>query len=501
MDCPRCGQANVAREACPHCGIVFAKLRVQRQRPRAGAPRPVPRQPPAPRTTLALLLGGVSLAALAILAWQGSSPTPRAPRSAVAAQTKPAPAATAEPSPSPARKLQADPGPSFPSPRLSLEDRARLGELIERVNRRSPLSERDLRDAEGIQARNPDEQDARDLLGAVLLAAGAREAQARHLDAALGHLRRAVTLLPSRPEARLALLQVLHDSGDWAGAEAAARELLALAPHDPDVLERLAFALFRQDRNREAAERLREALELRPTTFARSLLDRIEKTNADERGMTEQQLSHFNVRYDGDAHEDVGREILRVLERHYATLASTLDHQPATTIPVILFSRQQYYDASGAPSWSAGVYEPIDGRIRVPIKGLSASLTPELERTLIHEVAHAFLADRTRGLCPREIHEGFAQYMEGKRISDELAPEQLKALADGRIPGVAGFYMQALCFVEYLLGARGQGGINDLLREMGETADVDEAFRRVYGADSRAMRGAWLARLRQQHGS
>ena len=47
--------------------------------------------------------------------------------------------------------------------------------------------------------------------------------------------------------------------------------------------------------------------------------------------MTEQQLAHFHVRYDGAAHEGVGREILRVLERHYATLSGTLDHQPAST--------------------------------------------------------------------------------------------------------------------------------------------------------------------------
>jgi hypothetical protein len=91
--------------------------------------------------------------------------------------------------------------------------------------------------------------------------------------------------------------------------------------------------------------------------------------------------------------------------------------------------------------------------------------------------------------------------MEGKRIAELLKPEQSQALADGRIGGVAGSYLLALSFVEYLMGARGQGGINDLLREMGETRDVDEAFRRVYGSDQRATRNAWLVRLRQQHGS
>ena len=89
--------------------------------------------------------------------------------------------------------------------------------------------------------------------------------------------------------------------------------------------------------------------------------------------MTEQQLSHFHVRYDGDAHEDVGREILRALERHYATLAGALDHQPPADHPgdPLLASRPTTTPA-GAPAWSGGVFDHLDGRIRVPIGGLDA---------------------------------------------------------------------------------------------------------------------------------
>jgi hypothetical protein len=217
--------------------------------------------------------------------------------------------------------------------------------------------------------------------------------------------------------------------------------------------------------------------------------------------MTEQQLSHFHVRYDGEAHESVGREILRALERHYATLASALDHQPQATIPVILFTRQGYYDASGAPAWAGGTYDGIDGRIRIPIGGLGAGLTPDIDTTLIHELTHAFVADRTRGIAPRDVHEGLAQYMEGKRVASELNAEQLGWLADGRIPGVMGFYLGALSFVEYLVSHRGMGGMNELLQGMGETGSIDEAFKRVHGQTHRAAQQAWRQRLRQQYGS
>lgn len=500
MNCPRCGQTNVAQPTCPRCGVIFEKLAAPRPRPQPrSGPRDSPNQPSSGRLVLAL--GAVLLTALGAAAWRAVrtpvAPPPASDPERLADPPTPpqTPAASSRSSPAPLPSVATE------EAGLSAEDRALAEDLTRRVNGRHPVSEVDVRNAEALYSRHPEEHGVQKLLGAVLYTAGSQQAQSRRLDPALTHLRRAAGLLPGNPEPRLALLDVLSESGDWAGAEAAARDVLALEPHNPDALERLAFALFRQDRNREAGEALQQALEIRPTPFARSLLDRIRKASADESGMTEQQLSHFHVRYDGDSHEDVGREILRALERHYATLAATLDHQPVAPIPVILFSRQQYYDASGAPAWSGGVYDGLDGRIRIPIGGLNASLTPDMDQTLIHEVTHAFVSDRSRGQCPRDVNEGLAQYLEGKRIAQELTAEQLTALADGRMPGVRGFYLQALSFVEYLVGARGQGGINDLLRAMGETGDANEAFRQVYGADHRDARQAWLDRLRQQHGS
>jgi hypothetical protein len=169
---------------------------------------------------------------------------------------------------------------------------------------------------------------------------------------------------------------------------------------------------------------------------------------------------------------------------------------------VILFSREAYYNASGAPAWSGGVYDTLDGRIRVPIGGLTTSLTPDIDDTLIHELTHAFIADQTKGmLVPREIHEGMAQYMEGKRSASMLTAEQMTLLADGRLGGVGGFYLGALSYVEYLISIRGAGGMNDLFKAMGETRSVDEAFRQVHGTTYRGSMQAWNERLRQQHGS
>ena len=131
------------------------------------------------------------------------------------------------------------------------------------------------------------------------------------------------------------------------------------------------------------------------------------------------------MRYDGEAHEDVGREILRQLERHRATLSAPSTTSPASHSGDPVLS-ESYYDATGAPAWAGGHYDRFDGRIRIPIGGLTAALTPDIDGTLVHELTHAFVAERSRGLAPREVHEGLAQFMEGKRLESMLDPERLR---------------------------------------------------------------------------
>ncbi len=333
----------------------------------------------------------------------------------------------------------------------------------------------------------------------LLATVAAQDRVARQPALAAGRLRRAIELRPDDPEPRAGLVASLLEASDWTGAEAAARDLLARDPRHPEALRALGFALMRQDQNREALEALRASLEAREDPATRALFERVQKAQSDERGMTEQRLAHFNVRYDGETHEDVGREILRALERHYATLARTFDHQPASTIPVVLFSEQSYFDATGAPFWSGGQYSHFDGRVSIPIGGLSPALTPTLDDVLLHEVGHAFIGDLSRGVAPRDVHEGLAQYLEGRRVASALGPAGLTALSEGRMPEVNTFYYSALAFVEQLQAERGQGGINELLRVMGETGSVDEGFRRVYGRDHNQAAQAWADRLRQQH--
>ncbi len=445
----------------------------------------------------------LALAAGGYLGWQRLQPEPPSPAPSAPPAAEPTPSQV-EPTVPPRPEPIPAPVTVAPIPEevaLHQADVDSAQSLAARVNRLEMLFAADLRVAEDLHGRYPEEARLRDLLEATLVRLATQDQVLRQYPEATARLRRAIQVHPASLAPRQALVRVLLEASDWTGAEAAAREGLVLAPRDPDLLEAYALALFRQDRNREAAEAFRAVLAVADSALAKSYLQRLQKNARDEGGMTEQRLARFHVRYDGAEHEDVGREILRALERHYATLASAMDHQVSEPVPVILFSDEAYYDAAGAPRWSGGVFDHSDGRIRVPIRGLTRDLTPDMDATLVHELTHAFVFDIAGTTAPRDVNEGLAQWMEGKRLESLLDADARRALADGRIGGVHGFYFTALAFVEDLVSLRGAGGVNDLLRSMGETSSADAAFQQIYGQDYRRTQQAFHQRLRQKYGS
>jgi tetratricopeptide (TPR) repeat protein len=379
-------------------------------------------------------------------------------------------------------------------------DAEKASELARRVNQRAEIWGADVQAAEELLSRHPSDPAMRKLAAAVLYAAAGQERGRRRFVQAMAYLDRATVIDPANTRVWHGLMVVAQEAGDWPRSEAAARSALAVDAGLAEAWYGLGYALMRQDRNPEAVEALRTAVGIRADPNTQALLDRVLAGMANEKGMTEQQLARFHVRYDGEEHETVGREILRGLERHYATLTSALDFEPPTAIPVILHSRQTYHRAGGVTQ-ALGHFDGIDGRIQVPIQGF-AGLSADLDNTLLHELTHAFVHGRTRGVAQRfPMQEGLAQYMSGDRVDSRLTAEQVGWLADGRIGGDQGAYLEALSFVEYLVGTRGMGGMNDLLKAMAETGSQDEAFKQVHGQTLTAMQKAWRQRLRQQHGS
>jgi hypothetical protein len=286
---------------------------------------------------------------------------------------------------------------------------------------------------------------------------------------------------------------VLLEQGSWSAAESEARDLRASRPEDLAGPLALGYALLRQDRAAEALALLEAVPEVVESERGKALLGVVRRAVASEEGMNEARLWHFHVLYDGPADPELGKALTARLESHYATLAGLFEFQPAATIPVVLLTKERYHLVTGAPHWSGGAYSALDGRIRVPAGGLTPEALAEIDSTLLHELVHVFVAERTHGVAPRFLHEALAQHEEGDRVGARLSSEELGALADGRLDGVGGFYVEALSFGEYLMQLAGQRGVNELLAALGETGDVEAGFRKAYGRDYTQIRADWRA--------
>jgi tetratricopeptide (TPR) repeat protein len=403
-----------------------------------------------------------------------------------------APAGAANPPPEPPPDLTA---PTAAAETLTMvmpnlpvaSDRDATRRLAEAASQHAPLTAGDVEWAEALANRYSKEEALQVLREAVLGEAAAQATAERRFLDALTYLRRATSLYPKHRGAYIRLLDVLLKKGDWVEAESVARQALPLDGRHADAAVGLAYALMRQDRNDEAIDLLEQLPAGVSNSTTQLLLARLRKIVAQEKSLAEERQVHFALRYDGTVNEAVGRRVLDVLEEHYSSLAAQLGHQPSDAVPVILLAREQYY--ADAPEWSGGEYDAADGRIRIPIRGLDAEHVPQLSRTLMHELTHVFVTSASGNLAPRDVQEGLAQYMEGRRMATVTRP------ANAKYAEVARDYRAALSFVEFLIDQGGIASLSFALRETGETGNLDKGFLAAYASDYTALRASWKASI------
>jgi tetratricopeptide (TPR) repeat protein len=364
-------------------------------------------------------------------------------------------------------------------------DRDATRRLAEAASQHAPLTAGDVEWAEALANRYSKEEALQILREAVLGEAAAQATRERRFLDALTYLRRATSLYPKHRGAYIRLLDVLLKTGDWIEAESVARQALPLDSGHADAAIGLAYALMRQDRNDDAIDVLERDPAAAGNATAQLLLARLKRIVAQEKNLAEERQVHFALRYDGQVNEAVGRRVLDVLEEHYSSLAAQLGHQPSDTVSVILLANAQYYE--NAPEWSGGEYDALDGRVRIPIRGLTAEKVPRLSRTLMHELTHVFVTSASGNLAPREVQEGVAQYMEGRRTAD------VARTTNAKYAEVVRNYGEALSFAEFLIDQGGVASLSFALRETGETGSLEKGFLAAYARDYTALRAAWKA--------
>jgi hypothetical protein len=265
---------------------------------------------------------------------------------------------------------------------------------------------------------------------------------------------------------------------------------LARDPREPRLLELLGDLRNREERVEDALRSWREAFELSPGDRLRDKILKAERELHAGRDYALSMSSHFNLRYDGEVDLALAEAVIELLEEQYWEMADRLDYAPRQPITVVLYPTQQFREVTQSPAWVGGLY---DGKIRVPLGGLHR-LDPRAEALLRHELTHAFVHAKSRGHCPRWLHEGLAQHFEGRTLSrsdrqgvvellDAVAPEDW---AD------AGFsYPAALSLTSYLEERGGLDRLAEVLRRLGEGEDPDGALTAVYRADYAELCGDW----------
>ena len=160
---------------------------------------------------------------------------------------------------------------------------------------------------------------------------------------------------------------------------------------------------------------------------------------------------------------------------------------------MILYTQQAFADITQVPNWVGALN---DGRIRVPVQGLS-EVTPELSRVLKHELTHSFVQQKTLGHAPTWIQEGLAQWMEGKRSDLNAAAlvaiyQRDPALGMKHYQGdwmklsneaVNAAYAWALANVEYIVQSGGMNDVDRILDRLAAGEAPEEALKAILRSD------------------
>jgi tetratricopeptide (TPR) repeat protein len=275
---------------------------------------------------------------------------------------------------------------------------------------------------------------------------------------------------------------------------------LARDPESADLHEVLGSLRDREERVDDALAAWREAFRLAPSDRVRDKILKAEREMAAARDYEYSAAAHFTLRYDGALDQDLVASLTDFLEDSFRSLTSLYRHAPSQPITVLLYPQQAFHDVTQVGAEIAGLY---DGKIRVPMGGLK-KLDAQAERVLAHELTHAIVQSKTRGNCPRWLHEGLAQIAEPRslRRSDAVAlARSVRADSPATWPDAAFSYPAALSFTRFLEQRRGFDLLVALLTRLGDGETPDEAFSALYGATYAELATAWAESLHEEPGA
>jgi len=329
------------------------------------------------------------------------------------------------------------------------------------------------------------------------------------MDQALSDERQALIYEPRQPSFLMNMAYLHLRRSEFTQSLEYLERANRVAPDDPDILKLTGWAYYGLNKLDQAVAEWKHALQLRPDAEVEAALKKAERDKTEEEAYRENESSHFRLKYSGASEPALAHDVLRALERHYSAIESELGYSPPDSIGVILYTQQAFADITQAQSWVGALN---DGRIRVPVQGLSG-VTPELSRVLKHELTHSFIQQKTRGHAPTWLHEGLAQWMEGKRSDGNAQvllrmyatqPERANAHFVGdwmkmSTEDVSAAYAWALADLECILHAGGMGDVQRILDRLAAGEGPEAATKEVTRSNYEELTGETVEYLRKAY--
>jgi tetratricopeptide (TPR) repeat protein len=285
---------------------------------------------------------------------------------------------------------------------------------------------------------------------ALWLGAGTAEFLLRHDPEAKAHLLHAIDLDAKLTVARAQLAQVVKRQGDLTEAIRLYEIVSAEVPDDAGVRD----TLDRWKREKDLHERMR--LEIG---------------------------DHFTVSFEGPEDAAMAAQALESLNKAFWRICDVFGTFPIKSVPVVLYSGEQFSDITRSPKWAAAAF---DGIIRIPMRGADEK-GDDLDRVLAHEFSHALIRSLATRSLPTWLNEGLASVLESDDLSwatsrmekVDKAPS-LKALSTsfnklGGADAQVAYAASALA-ARRLLDEAGGAAIASLLRDLGAGVEFEEAF-------------------------
>jgi hypothetical protein len=291
-----------------------------------------------------------------------------------------------------------------------------------------------------------------------------------------------------------------------------AERAVRLAPDSADALAVLGFAQYAADRSRDAIQNWKRSLTLRPDASIQAMIDRAQRESAAENNYSERETGHFLLHYEGARSSEAFRaQMLSTLESEYAELARGFGVEPRSSIQVVLYTNQAFFDVTQAPTWTGALN---DGKLRIPLQGLD-SVTPDLARILKHELAHSFVNQLSLGRCPHWLNEGIAQLMEPRSLGRRGAPLAALFKREQEIPlnsleggffSLSGMqaalaYDESLATVGYMRDSYGMSDVLRILDRIGHGDSTESALRSTIHCDYRQLQSEVGTSLLRQFGN